>query len=506
MPVELKKSKTTPTIQNNFLVEKYKPKTIKDIIGHQSVIRELTSYLEKFRSIKDIQKAVLLAGAPGIGKTTLAHLVSKSMGFDVIEFNASDVRSKSAIQTKVASLITNRSIMSSLVTKTGTSSVSKSSPVLIMDEVDGMSAGDRGGVTELINIIKKTKIPIILICNDKNSVKLRSLLRYARDLKVRRPSIRQLTPKLLTIAIREGIQIDKATVEKLVISSHNDIRSILNTLNLWKISTPNLEECKKDENIGVFEAVGKLFKPEKSIDELKRLYFVDFGLIPLFVYENYLNLKGILSYEEFVQINRVISYSDLLSGIIRKTQNYSYLNQHALFSSVIPGRIIGERYGGQMTRFPSVLSKMSKKNKSLRIITDSLKHNARVNGSGLSKDSYRNFDGEYNDRIFVKLLRNEHVDKVCELVDTLSLTREDLLEFNGIINCDYPDNDNYTKIGSKIKTKFTRAYQNTNTFKKYTGNVVFGKKVGKTPFINLDDSDESGGNESNHEEELVDLE
>lgn len=35
-----------------------------------------------------------------------------------------------------------------------------------MDEVDGMSSGDRGGNAAIIQILKKTKMPIICICND----------------------------------------------------------------------------------------------------------------------------------------------------------------------------------------------------------------------------------------------------------------------------------------------------------------------------------------------------
>ena len=40
--------------------------------------------------------------------------------------------------------------------------------VLIMDEVDGMAGNeDRGGVAELIALIKTSRIPIICICNDR---------------------------------------------------------------------------------------------------------------------------------------------------------------------------------------------------------------------------------------------------------------------------------------------------------------------------------------------------
>ena len=39
--------------------------------------------------------------------------------------------------------------------------------VIIMDEVDGVGAGDRGGIAALIKVIKTSKTPIICICNDR---------------------------------------------------------------------------------------------------------------------------------------------------------------------------------------------------------------------------------------------------------------------------------------------------------------------------------------------------
>lgn len=64
--------------------------------------------------------------------------------------------------------------------------------VLIMDEVDGMSAGDRGGVADLIASIKMSKIPIICICNDRYSQKLKSLVNYCLILSFRKPTKQQV--------------------------------------------------------------------------------------------------------------------------------------------------------------------------------------------------------------------------------------------------------------------------------------------------------------------------
>lgn len=69
-----------------------------------------------------------------------------------------------------------------------------------MDEVDGMSAGDRGGVADLIASIKISKIPIICICNDRYSQKLKSLVNYCLLLSFRKPTKQQVTPPPLLLS------------------------------------------------------------------------------------------------------------------------------------------------------------------------------------------------------------------------------------------------------------------------------------------------------------------
>lgn len=62
-----------------------------------------------------------------------------------------------------------------------------------MDEVDGMAGNeDRGGIQELIQLIKTTKIPIICMCNDRNHPKIRSLVNYCFDLRFSRPRVEQI--------------------------------------------------------------------------------------------------------------------------------------------------------------------------------------------------------------------------------------------------------------------------------------------------------------------------
>lgn len=136
-------------------VDKYKPKSLQDIIGNANHVKKLSEFLNEWSSESKI-KAALLSGPPGIGKTTTAVLVSDLNGFKVIEFNASDTRSQKNLRERVSDLMDNRIINE--FQESEASHGKQHKLVLVMDEVDGMSTGDRGGISELIKMIKFSKV------------------------------------------------------------------------------------------------------------------------------------------------------------------------------------------------------------------------------------------------------------------------------------------------------------------------------------------------------------
>lgn len=54
--------------------------------------------------------AILLSGPPGIGKTTTASVVAKTNGYEPLEFNASDVRSKKILEESITEMMDNRTM------------------------------------------------------------------------------------------------------------------------------------------------------------------------------------------------------------------------------------------------------------------------------------------------------------------------------------------------------------------------------------------------------------
>lgn len=276
------KPSTPSDTSDMMLVDKHKPTSYKQIIGQQgdrSNVHKLMNWLRNWhKNAKDppkkrpvfggaddgsSYKAVLLSGPPGIGKTTSATLVCKELGFEYKELNASDQRSKKSMAEEVATLLTNK-VLTSFFDRNKKSDLDVKH-CLIMDEVDGMAGNeDRGGIAELIQLIKKTKVPIICICNDRFSQKMRSLTNYCYDLRFYKPQLQQIKAAMLSVCCKEKIQIDPKVLEEIIVSTNSDIRQCLHYLSVIsankqkiqnKLSTATIKDvklvikCDCDQNV-----------------------------------------------------------------------------------------------------------------------------------------------------------------------------------------------------------------------------------------------------------------
>ena len=101
-----------------------------------------------------------------------------------------------------------------------------------MDEVDGMGAGDRSGMAELIKMIKSTKVPIICICNDRQSQKVRSLVTHCLDLRYRRPVKTVIARRAVEVARLEGLIVEPNAAEAVEESCGNDVWQVLNLMQM----------------------------------------------------------------------------------------------------------------------------------------------------------------------------------------------------------------------------------------------------------------------------------
>ncbi|XP_042444367.1 replication factor C subunit 1-like isoform X1 [Zingiber officinale] len=503
------KRKTKSGVQSPLTwTDKYRPKVPADIIGNQSIVKQLHDWLMhwddqflhagqkvKGKKLSDSgsKKAVLLSGSPGIGKSTSAKLVSQMLGFQAVEVNASDSRGKA--DTKIVKGVggnTSNSIkelVSNVALDSGLDWSKPPKSVLIMDEVDGMSAGDRGGVADLIASIKISKIPIICICNDRYSQKLKSLVNYCLALNFRKPTKQQMAKRLKQIADAEGLQINEIALEELAERVSGDMRMAINQLQYMSISQlvinyddirKRLLSSAKDEDISPFTAVDKLFGfngGKLRMDERIDLSMSDPDLVPLIVQENYVNYRpssigrddnGVKRMNLLALAAESIGDGDIFNVQIRRYRQWQLSQSSSFASCIIPAALMhgqretlepGER---NFNRFGGWLGKNSTTGKNLRLLDDVHLHflssqEARLDRETLRLEYFTLLLKQLTDPLKV-MSKEVAVQKVVEFMDAYSLNQEDfdtiveLSKFKGHPN---PMDD----IQPAVKSALTKAYK-----------------------------------------------
>ncbi|KAG0282220.1 hypothetical protein BGZ96_000726 [Linnemannia gamsii] len=269
-----------PTSGSNerLWVDKYRPKKYTDLMGDERVNREVLSWIKEWdqcvfgrkfnkftpehkkQQFKEFRKpdalgrpdrkVLLLTGPPGLGKTTMAHVIAKQAGYNVVEVNASDDRTGASIKGKIEAALEIQSILGS-----------DKPNMLIIDEIDGVSSsgGEQSFIKLLVDIATvevasgedKTKgtgsgrknkkftkkplmRPIICICNDQYAPVLRPLRTIAQIYQFKRPSVRTVVNRLQQICEIEQVPSDTRAFGVLYEMTEGDMRSCLNTLQFIK--------------------------------------------------------------------------------------------------------------------------------------------------------------------------------------------------------------------------------------------------------------------------------
>ncbi|MGV7226866.1 MAG: AAA family ATPase [Nitrosopumilus sp.] len=288
--------------------EKYRPQIISDMVGNEEARAAITEWFVKW---KKGTKPLLLVGPPGIGKTTIAYLVAKQFGYDMIGLNASDVRSKSRINEILTPVLANVSVM-------GT-------PMIFVDEVDGIHGrGDYGGASALVDILKEPTVPIVLAANSDDSDKMKSIKKVVKTIQFKKIPPRLLRVYLENILKRQGAKLSPGALIKVIYKSKGDIRSMINlTQSLVTGFNPQTE--KTFESINVEDGVNAFFKAN-SIEEA-RIVLYSMQIDPREKINAFYSsiVTSDLDSVTLAKYLETISEADMLFGKIMKTQNWRLL-------------------------------------------------------------------------------------------------------------------------------------------------------------------------------------
>lgn len=230
--------------------EKYRPARLADVVGNDAAVKALRRWAETFGSGK---KAAILYGGPGIGKTSAALALARDMGWDYVEMNASDQRTKDAV---------NR--IAGAASKSGTFGGAGERRLLVLDEADNLHGNyDRGGEAAIIGVIKNTDQPIILIANDFYALS-RPLRDAAEQIPFRALLSASIVKALKRVCAAEAIRCQPEALMKIA-ERTSDLRSALNDLQAAamgrdEVTLADVATGDRDVPESIFRVMGLIFR------------------------------------------------------------------------------------------------------------------------------------------------------------------------------------------------------------------------------------------------------
>lgn len=220
---------------------------ISHVLERSSQYEAMRSILLNFEDQKkdntSIRRGIYVYGMPGAGKTCFVNEVLRSLDYDIIQYDAGDVRNKAAIESITQNNMADKNVMHMFNKRTKKIAV-------VMDEIDGMNSGDKGGINTLIRLVreKKTKKqkseditynPIICIGNYKIDKKIKELMKVCHNIELKQPTQKQISV-LVHKLIPESID-NKELADNIIQFAQQDLRRLHTFYTIYQRNGGNLE-------------------------------------------------------------------------------------------------------------------------------------------------------------------------------------------------------------------------------------------------------------------------
>ena len=236
---------------------------INSILNRNKITNNIKQFFQEFNKNKHSlsqRRGIFLYGNPGSGKTVFIEKLLKEMNYDIIKYDAGDIRNKSIIDTITKHNMADKNVLSMLQKKT-------KKLVIVMDEIDGMNNGDKGGINQLIKLIrpKKTKKqkleeitlnPIICIGNYHMDKKIKELIKVCDSYELKNPTNKEME----TLIDSTMPSIDLVLKKNLLNYIQGDLRKFDSILNIYNKQNVLLKN----------EIIQNVFQPKTYNDDSKK--------------------------------------------------------------------------------------------------------------------------------------------------------------------------------------------------------------------------------------------
>jgi replication factor C large subunit len=308
--------------------EKYRPSSLSELRGNDTARDQLHDWATQW---PDDGRAIVLAGSPGVGKTSAALALAEDMGWEAVEVNASDSRTKGAIERLVGRASANEEIDAAARRArqelSGEEREDRTRQLLVVDEADSFHRADRGGSRALSEIVSETEQPMVLIVNDAYEMP-DSLRRSLDAIDFRDISKRSIVPVLRDICRKEAIEFDDDALESLAAQNSGDLRGAIKDLQALaegqeRLTTEDVVTGERDTTRGIFDFLDLVIKEAGPQEALEASYAVDETPDDLV---NWIedNLPKDYHGEELVDAYGFLAAADRWLGRVRTTQNYTF--------------------------------------------------------------------------------------------------------------------------------------------------------------------------------------
>jgi len=342
-----------------------------------SNIKEILTNFELNKNNLLFKKGIYVYGDPGSGKTTFVTNILKEMNYDIIKYDAGDIRNKSIIDNITKHNMSDKNIMSLFNNKIKRIAI-------IMDEIDGMNNGDKGGINTLIKLIrpKKTKKqkleevsinPIICIGNYHIDKKIKELMKVCNVIELKTPNLTQISGIIKTLipTIEDNFRNKIINYVQGDIRKLNNIYSIyINKNDIFKIDIIENIFQLKSYNDDTKKITNKLINNNYNIDDhLTIMNETDRTIVGLLWHENIIDVLGkmdkSISIPFYIKQLDNMCFSDYIDRITFQKQIWQFNEMSSLIKTFKNNKLYHEsfkkkqKYNPSEVRFTKVLTKYS---------------------------------------------------------------------------------------------------------------------------------------------------